>query len=212
MDNDEIEKATTGDEYTQQSHSVPIQYPAHHRRSPLLAILVTLGVSVVGIAGFWWLIWTSSVFDKPADALTFITGGALTLALLIFAIVQVCVYWSQRNKMQDSLALTDRIIYKMQGQLDAMKSQGLLMDQSLLESQKLALQTEKMATFAQHQLEVMKLQGDTLTTQCEIMTHSLLATKQLVEQNERAVKAAEETAKALGWADLTAKFVTSQEN
>src|SRR3989442_14206425 len=100
MANNEIKKAATHDHYAEQSHSVSDKSPAPHRRSPLLAILVTFGVSVVGIAGFWWLIWTSSIFDKPADALTFITGGALTLALLIVAIVQACVYWSQRNKMQ----------------------------------------------------------------------------------------------------------------
>src|SRR5262245_40637159 len=68
MNNDKIEKTEASSEYTEQSHSVTDQYPAAHRRSPLLAILVTLGVSVVGIAGFSWLVWTSSIFDKPADA------------------------------------------------------------------------------------------------------------------------------------------------
>lgn len=53
----------------------------------------------------------------------FIVGAAVPLFTLLAVIYQAVVYRRQWNVMQDSLAQTDLIVGKMQGQLDAAKDQ-----------------------------------------------------------------------------------------
>lgn len=99
---DQIAKTRSGDGKTEKRHSNADlkSMPIHHPRSWLLPVAVTGGVTAIGGAGFWWLLWTSHAFVNVVEGHTFLISGTLTLALLIVALVQACVYWSQRGIMR----------------------------------------------------------------------------------------------------------------
>jgi len=153
---DHIAKARSGDGKAENRHSnADLQSaPIHRPRSWLLPVAVTGGVAAIGGAGFWWLLWASQAFDRASDAVTFVTGGSLTLAILLVAVVQACVYWSQRgvmrkqwDAMERSVGRTDRIIEKMGGQLKAMED-------SLTETRKMVNQNERAVKAAEDSVEV----------------------------------------------------------
>ena len=77
------------------------------------------------------------------DGLKFLTEGSIALGLLLVAVVQACVYWSQRrlmaaqwNAMERSLKRTDRMIDKMQEQL-------VVMQDSVTETRNIIEQNER---------------------------------------------------------------------
>ena len=98
----QIAKTRSGDGETEKRHSDADNQSLqiHRPRGWILPALVTVGIAVAGGGGFWWIVWASQAFERSGDAVTFITGGSLTLALLLVAVVQACVYWSQRKVMK----------------------------------------------------------------------------------------------------------------
>jgi hypothetical protein len=101
MDN-QVTQTGSGNHKTEKGHpnADPQSLQVYQPRGWLLPLAVTGGVVGIGGAGFWWLLWASRAFDSVTDALTFLTGGTFTLALLLVALVQACVYWSQRGIMR----------------------------------------------------------------------------------------------------------------
>lgn len=131
MNNQQIEHTHDDDKVADSGHSQPQPEPLQVYKPRLwLGVLVTSSLAAAGIGGFAWLYWSSLAFSEVTDGLKFLTEGSIALALLIVAAAQACVYWSQRGIMRaqsqtmvDGLRRTDRMIDKMQDQLDAINKQ-----------------------------------------------------------------------------------------
>src|ERR1700704_4008475 len=98
--NQQIEQASGGKDKAKSGHGKPepdsLQVYRPHR---WLAVAVTGGLAVAGASGFAWLYWASLAFSDAIDGLKFLTEGSIALGLLLVAVVQACVYWSQRGLM-----------------------------------------------------------------------------------------------------------------
>jgi hypothetical protein len=143
---------------------------------PTVAVILALLAAAGG--GIWTILWFSAAFTDTAVAVNFIVVNILSLFVLLAIIAQACIYLGQRGVMRkqwtamlDGLDGTDNMIETMQGQLTAVEQQG-----------------EHMLS----QTKALWNQTDALVTQAKIMAESVVVTRKLVEQNERAIKAAEE--------------------
>ncbi len=142
--NQEIDQASGGNDKTKSGHGKPEPESLQvYKPRRWLAIATTSSLALTGAGGFAWLYWTSLAFSDVIDGLKFLTEGSIALALLLVAIVQACVYWSQRglmaaqwNTMERSLKRTDRMIDKMQEQL-------VVMQDSLTETRNIIDQNER---------------------------------------------------------------------
>lgn len=72
----------------------------------------------------------------------FVVGAALPLFTLFAVIYQAIVYRRQWNVMQDNLIQTERIVEKMQAQLDGIDRQAKAMEDSVIESRTLVAHSE----------------------------------------------------------------------
>jgi hypothetical protein len=103
--NQQIEQASGGNDKAESGHSKanPDSFQVYKPRR-WLAVVLTSGLIIAGAGGFAWLYWTSLAFSDAVDGLKFLTEGSIALALLIVAVVQACVYWSQRGIMRGQWA------------------------------------------------------------------------------------------------------------
>jgi hypothetical protein len=116
------------------AHSVEIYRPRRWQSNLVFAV-----AGAVGIGGFGWLLWASAAYAEIANPINFITTGCLALFLIVVAIAQFGLYWSQRdlmsaqwNTMERGLERTDAMLEKMQGQLEGIERQADTMDRSLV--------------------------------------------------------------------------------
>jgi hypothetical protein len=150
-----IDQTASGDDKAERSHSDTDPKPVQvYRPRRWLAFAVTVGLVGAAASGFGWLIWASRAFENISDGVKFVTEGSIAFALLLVAFVQACVYWSQRrvmsaqwDAMERSLERTDRVIDKMQSQLEAVRRQEVhmarqseIMFRSLSETHELVVQ------------------------------------------------------------------------
>src|SRR5258708_9175917 len=106
---DQIAKTRSGDSETENRHpKADTQSVQVYRPRRWLAVAATSGLALTGVAGFGWLYWTSLAFPDVIDGLKFLTEGSIALAILIVAIVQASVYWSQRGVMKQQWSAMKR--------------------------------------------------------------------------------------------------------
>lgn len=92
--------------------------PEHRFSSPLIWALGA------GIVGFATLVVVGVFFvTVNSERIRFVTVNVLSLLVLLAILVQTYIYNKQWQVMQQGLAGTDRMIEKMQGQLDVMRQQ-----------------------------------------------------------------------------------------
>jgi len=138
------------------------------------------GSAVAGLAGLITIghRWISTA---PAVLVPFVVGAALPLFTLFAIIYQAVVYRRQWNVMQDNLDQTERIVEKMQAQLDGIDRQAKAMEDSVTESRKLVAHSEQAAKD-----QLLALQG-----QWKAMDESLEENRKLVAQNNRVLELTE---------------------
>lgn len=116
----EIQQSRSGQEM-QQGHkephaeSVEIYRP---RRWPASLIFGVAGL--VALGGFGWILWAAASAEI-ADPMKFITEGCLALFLVVVAIAQVGLYWSQKGLMNAQWNVMERQWKAMQCQLGIMR-------------------------------------------------------------------------------------------
>src|SRR5438094_6873661 len=85
-------------------------------------------------AGLWWILIAGGIFlvallvlniflPNLTERVKFFTVNALSLLVVAIIAVQAYIYRRQWGAMERSLERTDKVIDKMQGQLEAMKEQ-----------------------------------------------------------------------------------------
>src|SRR4029077_20221195 len=172
MNNQEIEieqadgKAKKAEPHPYETEPEPM--PVYKPRL-FLAVLAACGLIVLAASVFVWIIWSSQAFPDVSDSVKFMTEASIALALLLVAIVQVGVYWSQRRIMNAQgnalVAQADaarRGAYMATGQLIAMQHQEQAMFKALEQNERVA---EKM----QGQLEAIKGQEAVMKDQLAAM-------------------------------------------
>ena len=179
----EIKQANSSEANTNtQTQKTGPQSVEIYRPKRWVPVVFVLGLLTVGAAGAWFILWASRAFTDPTAALTFIMGSIISLFLLLSTVATTCIYWGQRNimlkqwgEMHENVTRTDLIIEKMQGQLDAMRTQeGHLLAQ--------AEAAKEAADMAKGQLVAMQHQE-----QAQFAT--LEETRKIVAQNEQTVEA-----------------------
>src|ERR1051325_639559 len=108
-----------------------------------IGVLTALLLLVVGWMGFW-------IFHLYTDRAKFIADVSLNVLILAAILLQVYIYFRQRDvmkqqwqAMQAGLERTDRVIEKMQSQLDEVQKQSGLMESSLAQTRTLVEQNER---------------------------------------------------------------------
>lgn len=127
-------------------------------RGWLLSIggLTLLLLLVVCWVGFW-------IFHVYTDRAKFISDGWLNVLILAAILLQVYIYFRQRDvmkeqwqAMQASLDRTDRVIEKMQSQLDEVQKQSGLMESSLAQTRTLVEQNERAVQAAEANVKTIE--------------------------------------------------------
>lgn len=132
------------------------QSPQIYRPRKWPAVVATISVICLGIGGFSWLVWASRAFSEAADGIKFITEGSIALALLLVAIVQACVYGSQRRIMRAQWNAMEKQETAMRDQLTVMKATGgAQFDIAKITTE----QAEKSAIYAQRAYVTAKIRG-----------------------------------------------------
>lgn len=161
-----MEKTETGNQKADSLQRKPDNQPAlihRPRKWPTLLSVGTLIASATG--GIWAILWASTAFTDVAIAVNFIVVNILSLLVLLAIVTQACIYWAQRG------------IMKQQGEV--------------LKEQSSTLKTQTVAMAKQ--IIAMDGQLTTMQDQAESMKAALIETRNIVSQNERAIKAAEES-------------------
>jgi hypothetical protein len=154
-------------------------------RDKKLALADVRIISGIAAGGLGLLIVLS--FWLAVGRVPFIVAAALPLLTLIAIVYQAVVYRRQWSVMQDNLDQTERIVEKMQAQLNGIDRQAKAMEDSVVESRKLVAHSEQAAKD-----QLFALQG-----QWKAMDKSLEESRKLVAQNERAIRAAEDNVKTV---------------
>jgi hypothetical protein len=207
MNDQEIEQA-----YGKAKKAEPHPYETEPEPMPvykprlLLAVLASCGLFVFAIGGFVCIVWTSRAFSNASDRVSFITEASIAFALLLVAIVQVGVYWSQRRIMNAQgyamVAQADaarRAAYMATGQLVAMQHQEQAMFKALDQNERVA---EKM----QGQLEAIKGQEAVMKDQLTQMKVQSAASEAQFETTAIGITTAEKSAIYANRAYLVAKI------
>jgi hypothetical protein len=121
-----------------------------------IGVLTTLLLLVVGWMGFW-------IFHLYTDRAKFIADGSLNVLILAAILLQVYIYFRQRDvmkqqwqAMQAGLERTDRVIEKMQSQLDEVQKQSGLMESSLAQTRTLVEQNERAVKAAEANVKTVE--------------------------------------------------------
>jgi hypothetical protein len=114
-----------------------------------IAIVASSGIGTIGMLTLIaWLLLPISNHLVP-----FVVGSALPALTLLAIIYQAIVYRRQWNAMQTALKQTDRVVAKMQAQLNAIREQTSVMQDSLTETQKMAKHSERGVEIAEQSME-----------------------------------------------------------
>ncbi len=174
-ENQEINQTASSNQETERGHSnADMQSVQVYRPRKWLAVVVTGGLAVAAASGFGWLIWASGAFENASEGVKFITEGSIAFALLLVAIVQACVYWSQRrimnaqwDAMERSLKAVERQEEHLSAQVEAARDAA-----NMAKGQLVAMQHQEQAQFAQ--LEAMKEQAKTMDRSLVLGTRAYL--------------------------------------
>jgi hypothetical protein len=123
-----------------QAESIEVYKP---RKWPAVAIFSTS--AVIGLGGLAWLLWASATAEIT-NPIGFITTGCLSLFLIVVAIAQFGLYWSQRDFMNAQWNAMERTLRAIGNQEKHLSSQ--------------AKAAEAQATTMGQQLEAMKDQSE----------------------------------------------------
>lgn len=128
----------------------------------IIGVVVLVVATVVFVGAFY--------VNQSSERIRFITVNTLSVLIAGLVAVQAYIYRKQWDAMERSLERTDQVIEKMQGQLKAVEDQA-----EIMLSQKKALWN----------------QADAMVAQARLLAESVVESRKLLAQNERAVKAAE---------------------
>jgi hypothetical protein len=149
---------------TPQAESNPQNTQADKKNSTrryLWRIVIYAGVAyliLLGLSLFW---------PNLAERTKFFTANALTLALLIVAIAQAVIYYSQQQIMQ--------------GQLVEIERQRKILFDSLTETQKLVKHNERLTDASEAQRDAMQGQLGAMNAQAEAMREQVEFARKQVE-------------------------------
>jgi len=111
-------------------------------------------IAAAGSGGFVFLFLVAwLLLPLSAKIIPFIVAGALPLFTLYAVIYQAIVYRRQWNAMRSALKQTDRVIDRMQAQLSAIREQTTVMQDSLIEAQKMVRHSERGVEIAEQSMK-----------------------------------------------------------
>jgi len=139
--------------------------------------IIIAAAILLGVLAFiaWYFV------NEHSERIRFITVNSLSLLVVVIIAIQSVIYRREWRVMQRGLRQTDKVIETMQGQLDAINEQA----------GHLSVQAEA----AKEAADMAKGQLVALQHQEQAQVAALEQQRTMVAQNERAVKAAEESAK-----------------
>lgn len=131
--------------------SIEQQEAENRKKLTRKEVAFVASVGIGGIAVLFLIGWLLLPFS--GKILPFVMASAWPLLALIVVTYQAVVYRRQWNAMLDSLKQTDRVIDRMQLQLGAIREQTTVMQNSLVETQKMVRHSERSVEIAEHNME-----------------------------------------------------------